>query len=510
MTPAVGSSTGQRGAPLLEVTNLSKTFTSGPALSEASLSIWPGEVVAVIGQNGSGKSTLVKVLAGVHKPDDGAQIRYRGQSLDPQQTEKHLHFIHQDLGLVPQLSAVENLSLGADAARGGLKPHRRDEGRRAAELIARFDAHFDVRVPISELSAAERTIVAIARALDGWERHDNVLVLDEPTAALHGDEVEKLLRAVRRVANDGAGVLFISHRLDEVHALADRVVVLRNSRVVGSLTGGEFSHDDLVRHMTGEEIAAPASVTRTPADDVALRADGVSGGAVRSASLAVRAGEIVGVAGVMGSGRDQLGSLLFGASPRDSGEVLVNGACLQPGDPCDAIRRNAAFVPADRRANGAVMSLTARENLTLTDLRPLRRRFGRLDRRRERAEAREWMQKVDVRPLEPERELSLFSGGNQQKVVLAKWLRREPAVLILDEPTQGVDVGAKGTIYSLIGAAARNGAAVLVASSESKELAEICDRVLVMRDGVIATELEGDDVTEARLVEESVGLTNRS
>jgi ABC-type sugar transport system ATPase subunit len=505
MTPGLASPPAD-GTALLEVSGLGKTFPGGQALSDATLSIGSGEIVAVVGQNGSGKSTLVKLLAGVHKPDPGAEIRYRGEPLELHGGGGALHFIHQDLGLIPLLSTVENLSLGADASRPSWKPNRRDEKQRARKLIARFDASFDVTVPIAELSAAERTIVAIARALDGWERGDNVLVLDEPTATLHGEEVAKLISAVRRVAERGAGVLFISHRLDEVQGLADRVIVLRNGKVVGSLSRGGFDHEDLVRLMTGTAVAGLASDRRGVSSDVVLRATGVCGGVVADVDLSVRAGEIVGVTGIMGSGREQLAGLLFGARRRTAGEVTVNGAKLRSGDPVDAIGRSVAFVPADRHRHGAVLSHTARENLTLAHQQPLRRRFGRLDRRTERAQAREWMERVEVDPLQPEREMALFSGGNQQKVVIAKWLRAEPVALLLDDPTQGVDVGAKATIYELIRGAARRGTAVLLASSETKDLTEVCDRVLVLRDGRLVAEFDRASVTEARLVEASLGL----
>jgi ABC-type sugar transport system ATPase subunit len=491
---------------LLDIRVLSKTFPGGRALDDVSLSVRSGEIVAVIGQNGSGKSTLVKVLAGVYRPDAGAEMRYRGEALESHRASGDLHFIHQDLGLIPMLTTVENLSLAVSAARSQWAPNPRDETRRAKELIARFDADFDVEIPIAALAAAERTIVAIARALDGWTRDDNVLVLDEPTAMLHGEEAETLLRVVRQVAARGAGVLFISHRLDEVRDLADRIVVLRNGRVAGVLDAGGFADDDLVRLMTGSAVAGIVGAEQGGSDDVVLRASSVRSGVVHDVSVCVRAGEIVGVTGIMGSGREHLGGLIFGAIPREAGTVTVNGVTLPSGDPRAAIFNRVGYVPADRHAQGAVMSLTARENLTLSHLGPLRRRMGRLDGRSERAEVRRWMSAVGVQPPEPERELALFSGGNQQKIVLAKWLRAEPAALILDEPTQGVDVGAKSTIYELVRKAAQSGTAVLLSSSETKDLTALCDRVLVMRDGHVVAELDRDAVTEARLLQESVAM----
>jgi ribose transport system ATP-binding protein len=485
-------------APLLEVRDLSKTFPGVVALDRVSLSVAPGETLAVVGQNGSGKSTLVKILAGVHHADPGGEVRADGE----------LHFIHQDLGLVPLLSTIENLDIGRRIAAGrGLLPAPvRQERRRAEELIARFGARFDVRAPVASLTPAERTIVAIARALDGWEHPHNVLVLDEPTASLHGDEVAKLFAAVRRVAENGAGVIFISHRLDEVIDLADRVIALRDGRTVADARRGEFDHDALVRMIAGRDIEAAGDRETSAGEDVVLTARAIAGERVAPLDLELRAGEVVGVAGILGSGREHLASMLFGAAPR-SGAVHVGPTAVPPANPAAAIAAGMGFVPADRRRHGAVMTMNARENLTLPLLAPLRGAAGGLSARAEREEAARWVATVGIVPPDPERQLALFSGGNQQKAVIAKWLRTVPRVLLLDEPTQGVDVGAKAAVYGLVARAARDGAAVLLSSSDTKELAQLCDRVLVLRDGAIVAEIAGPALTEARLVRECLGVS---
>lgn len=492
---------------LLEAHSISKTFPGLRALDDVSLTVASGEIVAVVGQNGSGKSTLVKVLAGVHRAD--GQIRVRGAGgvvLTGKAALAALHFIHQDLGLVATLTTVENLDLGRRLGARAWAPARRAERRRARDLIAEFGASFDVTVPVAELSAAQRTIVAIARALDGWSHPRNVLVLDEPTAALHGQEVGQLFGAVRRVAERGAGVVFISHRLDEVVDLADRVVTLRDGRVVATAARGAFDADELVRMIAGREVASLHAREHTGHGDPILEARGVAGARVAPLDLDLRPGEVVGVTGLVGSGSEQLAAILFGAVARTTGTVAVAGHELSPGDPSSAIANGVAYLPADRHSTGAVMTMNARENLTLPRLRPLRRALGRLDGRSERREAARWLADVDVRPAQPERALAQFSGGNQQKVLLAKWLRTEPSVLLLDEPTQGVDVGAKVAIYELISQAARGGAAVLVSSSEAKELTLLCDRVLVLRDGRLVAEVARGELTEARLLREALGL----
>jgi ABC-type sugar transport system ATPase subunit/ribose/xylose/arabinose/galactoside ABC-type transport system permease subunit len=501
---------GDAPAPLLRIGRMSKSFPGLKALDDVSLEVCPGEVVAVLGHNGSGKSTLVKILAGVYQADPGALVEVRdaeGGLVAGSAAREELHFIHQDLGLADILTTVENLGLGRVARGRGFAPVRAAaERRHARRLIARFGASFDVTIPVGKLSPAQRAIVAIARAMDGWTRPDNVLVLDEPTTALHGDEVGVLFEAIRRVASSGAGVVFISHRLDEVLALADRVVVLRDGRVVAEEPVSRLDHDAMVTLIAGREVADTTTASRDGSGEPVLTITGISGAELSDFSLSLRAGEIVGVGGILGSGREQLGPMLFGSQHRTGGRVEVGGEELVSDDTVAAIESGMAYVPADRRRGGAVMEMTVRENLTLPLMRPLRRALGRLDGRAERAEARSWMATVGLRPPNPEQRLKLLSGGNQQKIVLAKWLRVRPRVLLLDEPTQGVDVGAKAAIYELILAARRDGAGVLLCSSDTKELVSLCDRVLVLREGRVASEISRESLTEARLVRDELQL----
>jgi len=485
---------------LLRVDSVVKTFPGLTALDRVSLDVRSGEVVAVIGHNGSGKSTLVKVLAGVYTQDSGAATPVDGAEI---------HFIHQDLALVGELTTIENLNLVKGAGASAFHPSRPTAERaRARDLVARFGEVFDVDVPVHALTPAQRAIVAIARALDGWTHGRNVIVLDEPTESLHRSEVDVLFDAVRRLAAEGAGVVFISHRLDEVLSLADRVAVLRDGRKVADEPVASMDHDRLVELITGVSVtssAARAGTRRTDADPV-LAVRGLAGEAVARLDLELYPGEVVGVAGVLGSGREAVSSLLFGAVEARADSFAVHGEPYPRRSPARSIRRRMAFVPSDRARYGAIRPMTARENVTLPQLRTLRNRFGAVVRRRERAEAARLMAAYQVVPPRPEQTFALFSGGNQQKLVLARWLRDDPAVLLLDEPTQGVDIGAKTTIYDAVAQAAAAGTAVLVSSSDAKELLRLCDRVLVLRDGRVAAELHGDDLTEHRLVVEGYGL----
>jgi ABC-type sugar transport system ATPase subunit len=486
---------------LLQVRGLSKTFPGLKALDDVSLEVASGEIVALVGQNGSGKSTLVKVLAGIHQPDPGAEI------VLGEEGRAGLHFIHQDLGLVGTLSTIENFDLGRQLGGRALMPSPvRAEARRANELIAEFGIEIDVHAPVERLSAAERAIVAIARALDGWEQPRNVLVLDEPTAPLAGEEVDKLFVAVRRVAERGAGVIFISHRLDEVMSIADRVVCLRDGKLIADVRRGAYDHDDLVELIAGEALAAAEDTAPRAQGEPVLRAKGIRAPTIAGLDLDLHAGEILGISGVLGSGREEVAATLFGAGRGEVDAVEVDGVPIGRLDPRRAIAAGVAYVPGDRHREGAVMKMTVRENMTLPRLRPLQRIFGRIDQREERAEVGRWIERVAVRPAEPERALELFSGGNQQKVVLAKWLRNEPKALLMDEPTQGVDVGAKAGIFELIANAAASGAGILVCSSDAKELATICDRVLVMRDGEVVAEMTRSKLSEAALVRAGLGI----
>lgn len=478
-------------APLLEVRDLSMTFPGVRALAGVHLEVHPGEILALLGHNGSGKSTLVKVLAGLYKPDLGSTV----------EVASDIHFIHQDLGLVPMLTTVENLDLDDRTGIRNLRPTRRCEIENARASIARFGGRFDVTVPISRITPAERTIVAIARATSSWTSARNVLVLDEPTATLHGPEADRLRAVVRAFAAEGAAILYISHHLAEVVDLADRALVLRDGQVVLSATRGDFDEDTLLRSISGDRDAStPTSRSTRSFGNVALHLRGLTTPRISGLDLDVQAGEILGLGGLIGSGRDDILGLIFGVRPAQIRELSVAGRPVQSATTAAKIRAGISFVPADRRGLGSIPTFTARENLTLSTLPRLGPKAPILSRASERRSARAAMAELGVRPLEPERPFPLFSGGNQQKIVIAKWLRTKPRVMLLDEPTQGVDVGARAGIHDLVRSMAQEGTAVVVASADEKELADLCDRVIVLRDGHIASELRGSRITEDNIL----------
>jgi ribose transport system ATP-binding protein len=504
-------SSGRGAAPaaprLLRIEGIIKDFPGNRALDEVSLDVASGEIVAVVGHNGSGKSTLVKILDGVYTSDGGT---VELAEIDGQQT--NLYVIHQDLGLAKELTGLENLGITKDKGRSALAPFRRKKERaHARELIGRFGEPFDLDLPIGRLAPAQRSIIGIARALDGWQHPRNILILDEPTEALHASEVKVLFEAVKSLAAAGAGVIFISHRLDEVLEIADRVVILRDGVKVADESRVTMDHDRLVSYVTGVPTgeAETGEPFRGDPGAVALEVKGLTGPALAGVDLTIHAGEVVGVAGVLGSGREALPAMLFGSIPSEAETFAVQGKNYPRRNPRDSIRRGMGFVPGDRAHFGSVRPMTARENVTLPELKSLTGALGAISATRERAHATELMAKYDVKPPRAEQVFAQFSGGNQQKIVFAKWLRNNPVVLLLEEPTQGVDIGAKQAIYDAIDAAAEGGAAVLVCSSEAKELVRLCNRVVVLRNGAIAAELEGERLTETALIMEGYGLVGK-
>jgi ribose transport system ATP-binding protein len=484
----------------LAIDGLSKSFGSNRVLSSVSLTVEPGQVHVLVGENGSGKSTLIKVLSGYHPPDPGGSVRVGGEELREVSSARvrraGCRFVHQDLGLVADLTVLDNMLLGAGFPTRFGTVRRAEAEAKARASLDRLGLSVGVRQRVRELGAAARTGVAIARALQpDPEWPARLLVLDEPTATLPSDEVDELLSAVHAAAGQGVGVLFVTHHLEEVFRVGDVVTVLRDGVVVGhsEVTGLDRSY--LVELLIGrslETLHQQADVPESHADRPCLTVRAVHGAGLRGVSIDARPGEVVGVAGLTGSGRETLLGALFGAGAREGGDVAVAGGVIPPNRPDQAMRGGIGFLPSDRKAAGGVMALTAQENLTLGDLGAFWTRL-RLNHRAERAEAARWFERLDVRPRDGIRlPLATFSGGNQQKILFAKWLRRKPVVLLLDEPTQGVDIGAKTEIHRQLLALAASGTAVIVSSTDLEELAALASRVLVMQEGRITTELSGD------------------
>ncbi len=492
---------------VLDIRSLSKSFPGQKALDGAHLTVRSGQIHALLGQNGSGKSTLIKLLAGIHRPDPGADVslfggerHYSGSgAID----HRRIRVMHQDLGLVGSLNAVENLALGRGFHSDRVGRIRWSaERRRASELLAEFGVDIDPRRPVAALAPYERSILGLARAMQDWDPRGGLLILDEPTATLPAAGVARLFAAVRRVAARGAGILFVTHRLDEVFDLAHWVTVLRDGRTVASRSLDGLSKDALIELIIGRPIGELYTDPPTVLADTVMLASNLWGEIVESFTLSLHRGEIVGIAGLVGSGREEIGPLLGGVTRRACGSLSV-GTTSIAGEPRAALRAGIAFVPADRKNLGSVQNQSVGANIVLSRLRSLYR-YGWIRESSQRRDALSWICRVDIRPADPDRPLAMLSGGNQQKAVIARVLRLHPRVIVLDEPTQGVDVGAKGMIYELLTDAAREGAGVVVCSSDDEELANICDRVLVLRSGRIEAELRKDQMTVDSIVEQTL------
>jgi ribose transport system ATP-binding protein len=496
----------------LSVTNLSKSFSGTAALSDVDLSIAPGQIHALLGENGSGKSTLIKILSGYHLPDAG-EAYIAGASLSFGSAEASYRLgcrvVHQDLGLIDSSSILDNISFtaGFPSRLGTLRPRA---GRRMAEAaLARIGLQLDVRQPVASLSQALKTGVALARALrEDPKSPPHLLILDEPTATLPHDEVDQLLGIVRDIAERGVGVLYVSHRLAEVRRLADEVTVLRDGHRVATGPIASMTEKTLVDLLTdgelGQEIT-PSFRSGVAGAGGMLTVKHLAFGALDDFSAEVSAGEVVGIAGLTGSGREVLLATIFGAVHREDGEVIVDGRPIRPARPDLSIAAGMAYLPPDRKVHGGIMNLSARDNISISDLDPFRRLLH-LNRRAETAEARRWFDLLGIRPVSGmSKALERFSGGNQQKVLFAKWLRRGPKILLLDEPTQGVDIAAKAELHRQIAETAAEGTAVLVSSADIEELTSISHRILIIRAGRVVATLTGEQVTIGDVLRQTIG-----
>jgi ribose transport system ATP-binding protein len=496
---------------LIEISQLSKTFDSGRALDNADLSLRPAEIHGLVGQNGCGKSTLIKILSGFHEPDPGATCRFDGADLrlgDSGIAEQAgIHFVHQDLGLISELSVVENLALGAGYSTGRLGRIRwKNQVEVTARAMRNLGYDVDPKAEVGLLSPSECVGVAIARALvTSKAKPLRLLVLDEPTAALPHLEVKRLFSVLRRLKGAGVASLLVSHRLDELFAVTERISVFRNGRRVATSATAELSQDELVEQILGRPLiphSANGLGSRAATPLVEVR--GLTGVRLRSIDFEVYPGEVLGLVGVTGSGREEVAALVSGATKGGDGSVKLGGTHYSRLTPHRAKKSGIAFLPTDRRRSAILPDATVRENLTLPALDGLSR-AGRLSGRREKAESVSWLHRMQVQPPQSEILMVNLSGGNQQKVLLARWMRTKPKLLVLDEPTQGVDIGTKSQIYRLLSEAAKSGIAVVVCTTDGQEAVELCDRVLVLADGVCRRELSGASLTPAIVDQELLG-----
>ena len=491
---------------LLAATNITKTFAGVHALRGISFELAAGEVHALVGENGAGKSTFIKIVTGAERADSGT-LTVAGRAvhrMDPP-TARALGIaaIYQNPALFPDLTVAENIALPLDGGRVLRRVDWNARRRRASQLLEQVGAAIDPDRTIDALSMPERQLVEIAKAIGANAR---IVIMDEPTASLTDREIGRLLDVVGRLRTTGAGVIYISHKLEEIFTVADRITVLRDGESVATRRRGEIDRGELVRLMIGRELAAVYPKRAVPLGDVALELRGVSNGArgVRQITLAVRRGEIVGLAGLVGSGRTELAETLFGLTPCDAGEILVNGAAAAIRSPADAIRLGIGYVPEDRQRHGVIPPMAIAANTTLSTLTAVSA-HGLVNRAAERRASTALVEQLRIKTTSVVTPVETLSGGNQQKVALARWLSIRPAVLVLDEPTQGIDIAAKAEIHEIMERLAEAGVAIVMISSELPELLAMADRIAVLRRGAIAGIVARHEATLDRIMALALG-----
>ncbi len=494
----------------VELRNISKSFGGINALKNVTFKTKPGEIHALVGENGAGKSTLMKILSGAYSKDNG-QLFIDGQEVNIRNTHDSkklgIGIIYQEFSLVPELSVAENIFLNQTNITGyWIK--RSKINHKAAKLIESIGFKIDPAVQVDSLSIADQQIVEIAKALS---ENVQVIILDEPSAVLGSQEVQKLFDTLKKLKKEGVAIIYISHHLNEIFQIADRITVLKDGTSSESLLAKATDKDSIIKLMLGRPLETMFPRRDTIIGEEILKVDGLHFvDQNKTISLSVKAGEIVGIAGLVGSGRSETARAIFAADKRKKGTVFLNGEKVPLRSPREAVKKGIGMVPEDRKQHGVILSLSVQKNISLTNLQAIANRFGFINAKKEKENINSLIQKLTIKTENENQEVGTLSGGNQQKVVLAKWLNRECSVLIIDEPTRGVDVGAKVEIYNLINELSQKGVALLVISSDTSELIGISDRILVMRKGLIQGELEKKDFTEEAILRLSIGATKQN
>lgn len=487
---------------------MSKTFSGQRAINDVSFDIQPGEIHALVGENGSGKSTLIKALSGFHNPDPGSEILVAGEQLPhgnpPASIKAGLRFVHQDLALVDALSAAENVGLASGYATRGGRINWRRQRARAEALIGRLGIDIDVDVRMSELSAVERSVVAIARALDDTDGELRMLVLDEPTAALPPSDVERLFMALREIKAQGISILYVSHRLGEVLGLADRVSALRDGKYLGTYDTKTLDTASLAELIVGRPIEELHAGSHTHSADepqpVVLDVAELSSDTLCGVAFQLRRGEIVGFAGIDGSGRESLATALTGMSPATMRLTVEGGNQHRTLSYEQARQLGLALVLPNSHTAAAVREMTVRENITLADMGLIASKPGMVNQSKDVKIAQSWIKKLQIAPVDTEQLYGKLSGGNRQKVCMARGLIGKPKVLVLDNPTSGVDIGARRTLYDVVNKLSDEGMATILSSADIEDLVGLADRVFVLVDGRVIRELVGIEITESNML----------
>ncbi|MGE0074244.1 MAG: sugar ABC transporter ATP-binding protein [Sphaerochaetaceae bacterium] len=489
----------------LRMHNVSKTFPGVKALKNIDLEVEYGEIHALIGENGAGKSTLIKILSGVYQPDEGAEIIIDGvvqKTITPLDSLKRgIAVIYQDFSLFPNLSVAENIAMVSRVEKRKWIVNWRETNQIARSALAKLGLKIPLSKTLSELSVAKQQLVAIARALVNDAK---LIVMDEPTSALSHGEVESLFSIIRNLKEQGISILFISHKLDELFAISDRFSILRDGKYVGTFGEDELDDDRLISLMVGRKIEYKIFEKRTLVDPIFEVRNLSKAGNFKDISFTLHRGEILGITGLVGAGRSELAQAIFGLNPSDSGELILEGKRLQVNAPEQAVQHGISYIPENRLTEGLILKKTMSDNICLTVLKQISSRHGLIEKAAQNKLVEKWIEEMHIRPNIPNMITSKLSGGNQQRVVLSKWLATDPKVLIVDEPTNGIDIGAKADIHQLLRDLSEQGMSIIVISSELPEILAIGDRVLVMRRGKIAATLDGKNLTQEEIMKEAL------
>lgn len=489
----------------IRMENISKTFPGIKALDNVSMDIHKGEVLGLVGENGAGKSTLIKILSGVHEPDPGSTITIDGKTVDSISTRDSLKsgivVIYQDFSLFPNLTVRENIGISQQLESGKKFISWKEMDQTARAAIDELGIDIDLGARLNSLSIAKQQLIAIARAL----AYDaKVIVMDEPTSTLSKGEVEVLFDIIKMLKERGIGIVFITHKFEELFIVSDRITVLRDGKHVGTYPATEVTHDQLIYLMVGREVTSDRLKGKNISEEI-LSVESISKkGNFKDVSFHVKKGEILGITGLVGAGRTEVAHAIFGLNAPDSGEIKLEGKVIKPNSPKEAMALGIAYVPESRQLEGLILRQNVESNITLSTIQSFTNKLSFINFKNLSTSAIDWISKLGVRPGYPDMLTSKLSGGNQQKIVVAKWLSTDPKVLVVDEPTNGVDVGAKREIHLLLRKLADDGMGIVVVSSELPEILSISDRILVMRQGRIVAEFDGDEATSEAIMNMAV------
>ncbi|MBP1744223.1 MAG: rbsA [Firmicutes bacterium] len=490
--------------------DISKSFFGVKALENINIQAYAGKVLALLGENGAGKSTLMKILSGIYKKDTG-KVLIRGEEVNiggiKAAEDLGITIIHQELSLLPNMTVYENIFLGNEKTSGFGKLNKAEMKRQSADLLQKIGCSVEPDTIVERISVGEMQLIEIIKAVS---KHSKIIIMDEPTTALTDVETEKLFAVIEKLKSEGIAIIYISHRLDEIFRICDDVTVLRDGKLIGSAKVSDVTKDQLITMMVGRELEEQFPYRKEETGKAVLKVENLCWkDKVKNVSFEVKGGEIVGLSGLMGSGRTETAKIIFGEHKKTSGNIFVDGEKVDINSPKDAIKYGLAYLSEDRKKEGLVLGMSVGENMTLSNLKNLEQAAFRLNKKEENKLVSEYIKKLSIKTTGSGQKIKHLSGGNQQKVIIAKWIMLSPKVLIVDEPTKGIDVGAKKEIYDVLNELKKTGKAIILISSDMPEIVGISDRVIVMHEGIVTGELNREDANQENIMKFAVGIENK-